>query len=73
MNSASSPSDWSDGAMTGSAGASPASFGAGAGTAGFSATSPGTTTTLTQRSRIDRRTAISSTRGICSGLDTSSQ
>ena len=52
---------------------SPASFGAGAGTAAFSATSPGTTTTLTQRSRIERRTAISSTRGICSGLDTSSQ
>ena len=41
--------------------------------AGFSATSPGITMTLTPRWPNARRIAISSTRGICSGLETSSQ
>ena len=45
----------------------------GAELAGRSATSPGMTMTLTQRSAIARRTAISMARGICSVLETSSQ
>ena len=57
----------------GAAGARPKGKGAPAFTAGFRATSPGMTTTLTHRSEMARRTAISRTRGICSGLETSSQ
>ncbi|MNT27243.1 hypothetical protein D3C72_1628660 [compost metagenome] len=38
-----------------------------------SATSPGSTITETPRLRIALRMAISSTRGSCSGLETSSQ
>ncbi len=39
----------------------------------FSATSPGITSTDTQRSATARRMAISIARGICAGLETSSQ
>jgi hypothetical protein len=40
---------------------------------GLSTTSLGITMTLSQRSKIARRTAISSARGIYSGVDTISQ
>jgi hypothetical protein len=41
--------------------------------AGLSTTSLGITMMLTQRSKIARRTAILSARGICPGVDTRSQ
>ncbi len=72
-NAARASSAASGGRTTGAGGDSPASGVWGLSSAGRSATSPGITTTQTQRSATARRSAISSTRGIWAGLEISSQ
>ena len=67
------PTADSEGRIEGFAGSSEPAGATGASLASHSAVSPEITSTQTQRSDTARRMAISSTRGICAGLDTSSQ